>query len=176
MGFNLKQAKVDYEHQDKMLKDKRDQRGHEPPEDGNYERNLNKNRGEETEASTVEQKLSKLHTEDSDKPKVTEARLDDADKRDDTTHKTNTLPINELAEEAQRARLKDRGEKTTDKTHFQKHKQEDLNLSNSNFAKLDGINKQIDELWMASSWNRLTTSEKQKVRSLVASRNKIIRS
>jgi len=176
MGFNLKKAKIDYEHQDAMLEEKRDQRGHESPKDGNYERNLNKDRAKEAEPAVFEKTLSKHHKEAGDEARVTEARLEDGDKRDDRTHKTNTLPINELAEESQRARLKARGEPTVDKTHFQKYKQEDLGLSKENFAQLDGINREIDKLWMASSWNRLTTKEKQTVRKLVASRDKIIRS
>ena len=177
MGFNLKKAKViEYVHQDELLQNKRDQRGHESPKDGNYERNLEKDRKKEVEPSTIQEKLSEKHSENSDEARTTERRLEDAEKRDSRTHKTNTLPINELAEEAQRARLKSRGEKTLDKNHFQQYKKEDLELSSSNFAKLDGINREIDKLWMASSWDRLTTSEKQKMRILMASRNKIVRS
>ena len=177
MGFNLKQAKIEYEHQDEMLKNNREQKGHTPLKDGNYELNLSKNRPEESMPAIWEKNIAKHHTENDDTPRVTEARLEDADKRDNRMHKTNTLPINELAEEAQRARLKERGEKSiTDPTHFQRYKQEDIGLSKANFARLDGINRQIDKLWMASSWDRLTTSEKQKMRSLMASRDKIIRS
>jgi len=176
MGFNLKKASVEYDHQDRMLKEKREQRGHKSPKDGSYERNLSRNRDDKPETSIWEKTLSKHHEEENDSARVTEARLNDAKKRDDRLHKTNTLPINELAEESQRARLKERGEKTVDPSHFQRYKKEDLNLSNSNFARIDTINRQIDHIWMASSWDRLTTSEKQKVRVLMASRDGIIRS
>lgn len=177
MGFNLKKAKVEHEHHDALLDKKREQRGHESPKDGNYERNLVKNQKEEGEPALYEKRLEKHHTEAGDKPRVTEARFEDEPRaRDDRTHKTNTLPINELAEEAQRARLKARGEKTVDETHFQQYKREDIGLSRSNFARLDDINRQMDRLWMASSWNRLTTDERKQIRKLMASRDSIIRS
>jgi len=176
MGFNLKKAKVEYSHTDALLDEKRKQRGHESPDGGNYEKNLFKNHKDKDETDLWEKSLKKHHKEESDSPRTTEARLEDGDKRDDRTHKTNTLPINELAEEAQRARLKDRGEKTTDETHFQQYKKENLDLSKANFARLDGINRQIDKLWMASSWSRLTSAEKKKVRTLVEERDNIVRS
>lgn len=175
MGFNLKKAKVEYEHQDAMLEDNREEKGHASPESGTVEKNLEETRKDD-KPSTWEKRLEKHHTESKDKVATTEARLETEEKRDDRTHKTNTLPINELAEEAQRARLKARGEKTTDKDHFQQYKKEDIGLSKADFARLDGVNRQIDELWMASSWDRLTTSEKRSMRVLLAERNKMIRS
>lgn len=176
MGFNLKKAKIEHGHYDDLLDQERDEKGHESPDGGNYDRNLSENRKDKEETDIWEKTLSKHHTEDSDTPRVTEARFEDAEKRDDRTHKTNTLPINELAEEAQRARLKARGESGVDESHFQQYKKEDLNLSQSNFARLDKINRQMDKLWMSSSWSRLTTAEKRTMRQLMEERNKIVRS
>lgn len=178
MGFNLKKARVEYEHEDALLENNRKDRGHVSPESGTIEKNLDQGHTGE-EPSISEKRLQKHHTEAKDKAAVTEARLDREEKRDDRTHHTNTLPINELAEEAQMARLKARGETGIDKDHFQQYKKEDLGLSKENFARLsrlDGINRQIDKLWMASSWDRLTTAEKKSVRMLLAERNKLIRS
>jgi len=176
MGFNLKKAKIDREHTDSLLEEKRNKNNHVPPEEGTIEMNLKKNDKSKEDASVLEKRLKKHHAEDKKQAKTIEARMDDEKKRDNRTHKTNTLPINELAEEAQRARLKARGEKDVlDKSHFQNHKKEDLGLSKENFAKLDGINRTIDKLWMASSWNRLTTAEQNTIKKLIKERDNIVR-
>ena len=124
----------------------------------------------------LEKKLKIHHGDEKNIPTVTEARLDDADKRDDRTHKTNTLPINELAEEAQRARIKARGDGDgLEKDHFQEYKKQDLGLMDANFARLSTVNSKIDKLFMSASWNRLTTGEKYQLKKLIAQRDEIIR-
>ncbi|MFW5890708.1 MAG: hypothetical protein ACOCUI_00650 [bacterium] len=174
MGFNLKKAKIDYKQEEGLLEDRRKNLNQEPMNDGFYERNFSKERKKHKE-EIWEKSLSKKHTEGKDSPSITEAKFEKSKKHDDRTHKTNTLPINELAEESQRKRLEARGESGIDEKHFQNYKKKDLKLTKENFSKLENINKQIDELWMASSWNRLTTSEKKKIKNLISSRDKIIR-
>jgi len=176
MKFNNKKAqKSTIEHYDKMLDNNRKERSHESA-DGSYQKYLDKNRTNEEEKDLWEKTLSKHHSENKDQPRTTEARLNDADKRDDSTHKTNTLPINELAEEAQRARIEARGDGDGfEKDHFQDYKKESFNLSKQNYARLSGIISQIDKLWMASSWKRMTTAEKNDVKALIAKRDQIIK-
>jgi hypothetical protein len=55
------------------------------------------------------------------------------------------------------------------------NKKESVDLSKQNYGELSGVVNQIDKLWMASSWNRMTSSEKDSVKSLIAKRDKIIK-
>jgi hypothetical protein len=97
------------------------------------------------------------------------------DWRDDRTHNTNTLPINELAEERQRKRMALRGDGDGfEPMHFQEYKKVDLDLTHENFANLAEINDEIDKVYTASAEKRMTTSEKIMVKALKEKRNKII--
>jgi hypothetical protein len=180
MKFNLKKAQhIAYEHTDKMLEKKRNKRDHHNvDDDGSYDRVLKDTRKEKEIISITEKQFN--HGEE-EQAKTLEARMDDKREfspenwRDDRTHKTNTLPINELAEERQRKRMKLRGDGDgLDESHFQNYKKEDLDLMHANFAGLIEINKEIDKVYTASSAHRMTTSEKRKIESLKNQRNKII--
>lgn len=175
MGYNKKKtAKLNYEHQDKMLDDQRKKRGLDKEKTGPYDRILGETRKNEEILSTVEKQLQKHHKESDKTKKLTEKWFDDESKRDDSTHKTNTLPINELAEEAQRRRMALRGDGDGFvKDHFQDHKKESVGLSEQNYGKLSKVMDEMDKLWMASSWSRLTTSEKKKITALKKERDAI---
>jgi len=188
MKYNIKkvklsQKKLDHETTEPWLDDQRKKRGHENIEDeGNFDRVLDDERknDEETELTEKQFKKNKKHKKASEE-KTLEARMDDdrtvlpGNWRDDRTHKTNTLPINELAEEKQRARMKAEGQGDgLIEGHYQSYKKETIGLSDENFATLKEAVDQMDHLWMASSFNRLTTSEKKKVKELQAKRNKLL--
>jgi hypothetical protein len=175
MKYNHKKIaqNLTYDHQDKALSDARESRGHVETEKLHYDRLLDEGRKNSEPTDIHEKQLSELHNDDG--KKLVETMLNDEGKRDDSTWDTNTLPINELAEEAQRARIKERGDGSGfNKSHYQKHKQESKDLSGKNYANLSDVVKQIDKMWMAASWNRMTTSEKKEIETLIAKRDNII--
>jgi hypothetical protein len=187
MAYNRKNArlaqkKLDYETTEPSLDDQRKKRGLENNEDdGHYDKILDEERKNEEESELTEKQLSKnkSHKNEGKENKTIEARFDDertvfsGDWRDERTWKTNTLPINELAEEAQRARMKAEGQGDGFlPTHYQEYKRENVGLGDENFAELKQVVDQMDKLWMASSFNRLTTSEKKQLKELKAKTNK----
>ena len=180
MAYNKRKATAQKKETiEPTLEDQRKKRGHEKvDEDGNYDRILDKTRKNQDESNLIEKQFD--HKEDKEN-KTIEARMDDertvlpGNWRDDRTHKTNTLPINELAEESQRARMKEEGQGDGfESNHYQSYKREDIKLSKENFAELKEAVDQMDKLWMASSYNRLTTSEKKDLRQLMAKRNELL--
>lgn len=173
MKFNMKTTKT-AQHYDARLEDNREARGHDTPAEGTYQKWLGRTRKEDENSDSYEKKLQKTHKEDKQDQKTTEAWLNDEDKRSNITHATNTLPINELAEEAQRARIKARGDGDgLVEDHFQDYKKEDLDL-NGKIKKLTEINRMIDKLWMAASWGRLTTAERKQISSLQQERDVLL--
>jgi hypothetical protein len=177
MGYNKrKTARLEYEHHDKMLEKQRAERGHNKEKSGTYNKILDEDRKGSEEISIHQKQLEKHHREASESPRIVEKWFEDENKRDDSTHKTNTLPINELAEEAQRRRMKYRGDGDGFvKDHFQDYKKESKNLFDQNYGKLSGVMSELDKLWMASSWNRLTTSEKKQVTALREERDCLVK-
>jgi len=180
MKFNLKKAnKIAYDHTDKGLADQRDDMNHHNTDgEGSYDRLLDENRSNKEIIDITEKQLG---NEDPNADKTIEARMDDKRQllpgnwRDDRTHKTNTLPINELAEERQRKRMKDSGLGDGFETqHFQEYKKENLDLTHANFADLSDVINEIDKVYTATSIGRVTTSEKIKIKALTAKRNKIL--
>lgn len=175
MGYNKKEAQVSYEHQDKSLDKQRAEKGHNEEKSGSYERILREKRKNSDQLSIHEKQLEKHHKEGKQSPKITEKWFEDEDKRDASAHSTNTLPINELAEEAQRRRIEMRGDGDGFvEDHFQNYKKKDSGLSKENYAKLSGAVNKMDKLWMASSWGRLTTSEKKTITDLKTEINEIL--
>jgi hypothetical protein len=177
MKFNMKKTKTaqSHEHYDAMLNKQREQRGHSSSDNETYQKQLSTVRKDKENADNYEQKLKSTHKEEKQDQRITEQWLNDEDKRSDITHATNTLPINELAEEAQRARIKARGDGDGFvEDHFQDYKKESMDL-NGKIKKLTEINRMIDKLWMASSWGRLTTAEKKKVSSLQKQRDDLLK-
>jgi len=189
MAYNRKKAKLaqkklDYETTEPWLEDQRKKRDHENNEgDGSYDRILDDERKKEEVSELTEKQLSKnkSHKNEGKENKTIEARFDDertvfsGDWRDDRTWKTNTLPINELAEESQRKRMKAEGQGDGFlPTHYQEYKRESIGLGDENFAELKQAVDQMDKLWMASSYNRLTTSEKKELKELKAKTNKFL--
>lgn len=174
MGYNRKKAgKSDFIHYDKALDNNRKKRGHDSFNIKQYDAMLEEHRDGEEKCSTTEKQLRPTRLDSA--PKTTEALLNSAKKRDDSAHNTNTLPINELAEEAQRKRIKGRGDGDGfEKGHFQKYKTESSDLSANNYANLSGIINQIDKMWMAAAWNRMTKDEKTNVKTLIAKRDEIV--
>ena len=178
MAFNLKkhaQSKIQYEHTDKYLEKNRKDRGHDSDAyKGTYENHLGDTRKDKDQLSITDKQLD-IHHENATEDRTIEARMNEANLRDDRTWKTNTLPINELAEEAQRARMDAEGKGDgLIKDHYQQYKKEDLGLSKENFAELKNAIHAIDELWMASSKSRLTTSERKKLKQLTAKRDSLL--
>ena len=178
MKFNIRKAKKDvgYQHYDALLEKNRKEKGHTDNPEGTYEDALKNNRKDKEIVSITEKQLSKHHTEDKKTAKITERWLDDEKKRDDSTHKTNTLPINELAEEAQRKRIKARGDGNgLDKDHFQQYKKEDLGLSEKNFGRISDVNHKLDALLTQYAGKRITNKEKQEIEALQKTRDSIIK-
>ena len=173
MKFNIKRVKAT-KHYDVLLDENRKDRGHDEPAKGTYQSWLRRVRKDDENADSYEKKLQKNHKEATQDQKTTEEWLNDEDKRSNITHKTNTLPINELAEESQRARIKARGDGdgfVSD--HFQDYKKESADLSGK-IEKLTEINRMLDKLWMAASWGRLTTAERKQASSLQQERDSIL--
>jgi len=176
MKFNRKKTRIvtASETYDALLDDSRKKMGHDKPVDGTYQKNLEKSRKDNENKDSYEQKLKSTHKESDQKQRTTEQWLNDENKRSDITHHTNTLPINEMAEESQRARIKARGDGDGFVDgHFQDYKKEDLDL-HGKIQKLTEINQMIDKLWMAAAWGRLTTAEKKQVSSLQKKRDNIL--
>jgi hypothetical protein len=146
MGYNRKkQAQLKYEHHDKMLEKQREGKGHDEEKAGPYDRILGETRKDEEKVSIHQKQLEKHHREASETPRITEKWFEDENKRDDSTWKTNTLPINELAEEAQRRRMEYRGDGDGFvQDHFQEYKKKSVNLSDENYAKLSGVMDKMD--------------------------------
>jgi hypothetical protein len=98
MSYNKKQAaKLEYDHQDKALDKQRSDKGHNSYNmKRQYDSILDDVRKDEGYKGLHEKQLEKHHT-DGD-PQITEALLNDADKRDGSTWETNTFRMNELDE------------------------------------------------------------------------------
>jgi hypothetical protein len=181
--FNLrkKSAKAKHELTNKSLDKQRKDKGFESVDGkGAYNSHLEKTRKDKDLDHTTDKQLDPHH-ENAKENKTIEARMDDdrelfsGNWRDDRTHKTNTLPINELAEENQRARMEAAGQGSgIDESHFQEYKKKDLGLSKEDWGELKDAIKQIDKLWMASSSNRLTTGEKMRITQLQARRDSFL--
>jgi hypothetical protein len=180
MKFNLKKSsKIAYEQIDRSLEDQRTERGHENLDgEGSYDKALGETRKDKEIESITEKQFDHKEPE---QEKTLEARMDDerthfsGNWRDDRTHKTNTLPINELAEERQRKRMELRGDGDGfEPAHFQEYKKESIDLMHENFAELKDLNNELDKVYTASSEKRMTTSERLKVTALKTKRNRII--
>lgn len=157
---------------DVLLDDNRKTQGDNTPKEQTYQSWLGKVRKDDENYDTYEKKLQKTHKEADQK--TTEQWLNDENKRNNIANNTNTLPINELAEDAQRARIKARGDGDGFiKDHFQDYKKESFNLDEK-INQLTEINRMIDKLWMAASWGRMTTSERKKISTLQQRRDTIL--
>ena len=165
MSFNLK--KYSQRHYDKSLEKNRKDRGHDNwNNDGTLNNLLDQDRKNSDEKYIYNKRLEKHHNQPSQQT-IIEERFNSSERwRDDRTWKTNTLPINELAEEMQRKRLKSRGEEPLDKSHFQKYKNESKNLYDMNFSDVKKVSDDIQGIWRKVAGNRLTSKEKIKLAKL----------
>jgi len=208
MSFNAKKAKLEYQTEEGFLKDQRkDQDREEKEYRGTLEDRLSATQKGDEVTDLTEKQMDSLDRKEA--TTIQEERLGSEDSkvynhRHDKTSATNTIPVNELAEERQKerlAKLQDKmneevgeaetkrifedyigdqrlGEKATVKIEknesYADYKKENLELSKENFARIASIDKKIMRIWKKSSSAKLSTDQEKEITKLKEEKSQII--
>jgi len=206
--FNAKKAKLEYQTEEGFLKDQREAQDREEKEyRGTLEDRLSATQTGEEITDLTEKQMDSLDRKEA--TTIQEERFGSEESkvynhRHDKTSATNTMPVNELAEERQKerlAKLQDKmnkevgeaetkrvfedfvgeqrlGDKATVKVEknepYADYKKENLELSKENFARLASIDKKIMGVWKTANSQKLSKEQEEEITKLKEEKSGIL--